>query len=163
MTSYTETWPPSGLFRHLGLCLLGCLVPCSFQVVIWKKGGRLPSPPLLAPTPGWPPRGGLVSAPQLTDTDPTSRSSYWLVVALKYLGQRQGGETWNGHRMAHAHRAWYGNSAEDISVPSTEISTRKKKTWPDHVQDWLDCFHFLFVIINIFFQLWKVKDYSYLP
>ena len=30
-----------------------------------KKGGRLPSPPLLAPTPGWPPRGGLVSAPQL--------------------------------------------------------------------------------------------------
>ena len=30
-----------------------------------KKGGRLPSPPLLAPTPGWPPRDGLVSAPQL--------------------------------------------------------------------------------------------------
>ena len=30
-----------------------------------EKGGRLPSPPLLAPTPGWPPRGGLVSAPQL--------------------------------------------------------------------------------------------------
>ena len=30
-----------------------------------KKGGRLPYPPLLAPTPGWPPRGGLVSAPQL--------------------------------------------------------------------------------------------------
>ena len=30
-----------------------------------EKGGRLPPPLLLAPTPGWPPRGGLVSAPQL--------------------------------------------------------------------------------------------------
>ena len=31
-----------------------------------KKGGSPPfPPPLLAPTPGWPPRGGLVSAPQL--------------------------------------------------------------------------------------------------
>ena len=30
-----------------------------------KKGARLPPSPLLAPTPGWPPRGGLVSAPQL--------------------------------------------------------------------------------------------------
>ena len=30
-----------------------------------KKGGSPPFPPLLAPTPGWPPRGGLVSAPQL--------------------------------------------------------------------------------------------------
>ena len=57
----------------------------------------------------------------------TLRSSYWIVEALKYLGQRQGGETWNDHRMAHAHRAWYGNSAEDISVPSTEISTRLSK------------------------------------
>ena len=28
--------------------------------------------------------------------------------------------------MAHAHRAWCGNSAEDISVPSTKISTRIK-------------------------------------
>ena len=38
----------------------------------------------------------------------TLRGSYWLVEALTYLGQRQGGETWNGHRMAHAQRAWYG-------------------------------------------------------
>ena len=30
-----------------------------------KKGGSPPFTPLLAPTPGWPPRGGLVSAPQL--------------------------------------------------------------------------------------------------
>ena len=30
-----------------------------------KRGGSPPFPPLLAPTPGWPPRGGLVSAPQL--------------------------------------------------------------------------------------------------
>ena len=29
--------------------------------------------------------------------------------------------------MVHAHSAWYGNSAEDISVPSTEISTRLSK------------------------------------
>ena len=46
-----------------------------------------------------------------------------LVEVLKYLGQRQCGETWNGHLMAHQ-RAWYGNSAQDISVPGTEISTR---------------------------------------
>ena len=50
--------------------------------------------------------------------------SCWLVEALKYLGQRQGGETWNCHRIAHAQRAWYGNSAQDISVSGTEISTR---------------------------------------
>ena len=56
----------------------------------------------------------------------TLRSSYWLDEELKYLGQRQGGETWNGHRMAHAHIVWYGNSEQDISVPSTEISTRVK-------------------------------------
>ena len=70
MTSYTETWPPSGLVRHFELCLLGCLVPCSFRVVIWKRGVASlppppPPPPLLAPTPGWPPRDGLVSPPQL--------------------------------------------------------------------------------------------------
>ena len=57
----------------------------------------------------------------------THWSSFWLVEALKYLGQRQGGETWNGHRIAHAHSAWYGNSAEDISVPSAEISTKLSK------------------------------------
>ena len=64
MTSYTETWPPSGLVRHLG-----CVCRLSRSLFVpgrhLKKGGRLPSPPLLAPTPGWPPRGGLVSAPQL--------------------------------------------------------------------------------------------------
>ena len=57
----------------------------------------------------------------------TLRSSYWLVEALKYLGHRQGGKTRNGHRMVHAHRAWYENSGEDLSVPSTEISTRQTK------------------------------------
>ena len=35
------------------------------------------------------------------------------------------GRPWNGHRMAHAHRARYSNSGEDIPVPSTEVSTRK--------------------------------------
>ena len=57
----------------------------------------------------------------------TLRGSCWPVEALKYLGQRQGGETWNGHRMADAQRAWYGNSAHDIPVLGTEISTRNFK------------------------------------
>ena len=38
--------------------------------------------------------------------------------------------------MAHAHRAWYGNSAEDVSVPNTEISIRKFKTIPNSFKMW---------------------------
>ena len=46
------------------VCLAVSFLVCSRSSS--EKGGRLPFlPPLLAPTLGWPPRDGLVSAPQL--------------------------------------------------------------------------------------------------
>ena len=52
------------------------------------------------------------------------RGSCWPVEALTYLGQRLGGKILDGKHMAHAHRAWYENKAQVISVTSTEISTK---------------------------------------
>ena len=60
-------------------------------------------------------------------TGSTHWSSYWIVEALKYLGQRQGGRP--GMITAWRMRTELGMeiSAKDICVPSTEISTRREK------------------------------------
>ena len=70
-TSYTETGlrlgagPPVRPGSTLGVVSVWLSLSLSVPGRHLKKGGRLPSPPLLAPTLGWPPRDGLVSAPQL--------------------------------------------------------------------------------------------------
>ena len=70
-TSYTETGlrlgagPPVRPGSTLGVVSVLLSRSLSVPGRHLKKGGRLPSPLLLAPTQGWPPRDGLVSATQL--------------------------------------------------------------------------------------------------